>query len=285
MTDIFCNLLKASFAKKNFFILFFISICAYSSILQSNYFFADDAYRVFTYTKIDQGGHGRPLADIFYYILSAGTFMDMSPLSQILAIMLLIGSAFLTIKIFNNHTDDNKLFFSYILPLLFITFPLHHTIISYRFDSFSMAMAIYLPTAAFYINNTYNNKYSLSVSTLLLMLSAAFYQPMYPIYIVIFFIYIPHTILSKNFSNTLIIKNIKCIIYSAILYIPVFIYAKYFADKSFFMFTEHPHTAMHSQLISIRHFFDDIFTNMTNYIQTCYSYINLDILSILSVFI
>ncbi len=80
---------------KQLAVLVCLSLAGYWSILQSPLFYLDDALRVVTHTSINQGVHGRPIADWLYFLLSGGTFLDVSPLSQILALAFMLAGSLL----------------------------------------------------------------------------------------------------------------------------------------------------------------------------------------------
>lgn len=55
------------------------AVGAYWAILRSPLLFVDDVLRVYTQMSINQGVHGRPLADLVYQFLSNGLFVDIIP--------------------------------------------------------------------------------------------------------------------------------------------------------------------------------------------------------------
>ena len=231
---------------KQLAVLVCLSLAGYWSILQSPLFYLDDALRVVTHTSINQGVHGRPIADWLYFLLSGGTFLDVSPLSQILALAfmlagsLLIAHAFVPQKKASWHVAC--------FALLFVLLPLHYSVICFRYDSFGIGVAVFCAGAAFFLVRQGISLWRFLGASLLFLVTLSIYQPMCGIYFCACCMLLSHNILREKLS--LAIRRFSISIAASLcggfLYIPVYLHAKSAQLQPFYGLPNHPYTIAHS---------------------------------------
>lgn len=270
---------------KHFLVMLFLAIIAYASILRSPLFYTDDALRVFTHTSINQGVHGRPLADVIYSLLSAGLFVDISPLSQIFALSCLIASGMLVTHAFIDTANEEKAFTKW-LPLLFTVLPLHTALILYRYDSPSMCLAIFCSSLAFFVTYKKTTKLRMCFSGILLFAVLALYQPMIGTYMCICCIFFAHSIIREPFGKSINrgMQQIFSLIVGGILYIPVYVQARYASAYEFCGLPNHPYVFPNSKLLS-HNILQSTIQKLYVFTETADSYLGRDITSICIIFI
>jgi len=155
-------------------LLFFVGIALLYvyPIIHANFYFQDDLLRaLFGYTGWEHAG--RPLASIVQLLLSSAKpymLIDVAPLSQILAAILLALSAFQFNEYLKREYHKGIIFAS----ALIIVNPFFLNNLSYRYDSFSMALGLFLAVQAFCL--PLKNKLGSKSSIALLIASLSLYQ-------------------------------------------------------------------------------------------------------------
>ncbi|EPP0959104.1 glucosyltransferase domain-containing protein [Cronobacter turicensis] len=141
-------------------------------------YYADDIVRTisggFGWTEL-----GRPLSNLIFYIIgfSSGKIVDISPLPQIAAVMLLTLSAwYFSSSVYGKVSLAGVVFSS---PLLLNPFFLQN--LAYKYDSITMAAAIFITTMAFVIQKDNFRTHVLSAA--LLVASLCLYQPVVNVFI------------------------------------------------------------------------------------------------------
>jgi hypothetical protein len=155
-------------------LLFFsgIALLYVYPIIHANFYFQDDLLRVLQgYTGWEFAG--RPLAAIVQLLLSTAKpymLIDVAPLTQILAALLLALSAFQ----FNEYLKREHHKGLIIASALIIVNPFFLFNLSYRYDSFSMALGLFLAVQAFCL--PLKTKLGSKSSIALLIASMSLYQ-------------------------------------------------------------------------------------------------------------
>lgn len=177
------NLLK----KKENIVIFSCSLAYFTfcffTIFTSGYLYIDDRNRVinnFTGWR-DQG---RPLADIFFYFFKVnGVVVDITPIPQIISILLLSFSIVLLSEI----GSANKLRRAFCSLSIFTT-PFFMQNISYRFDNIIMSLAIFMAILSVFVLHKFNSTKAFFLSGVALFSVFGLYQPAVNIYLAIAFI-------------------------------------------------------------------------------------------------
>ncbi|MFT5116020.1 MAG: hypothetical protein ACI9H8_000280 [Lysobacterales bacterium] len=155
-------------------LLFFsgISLLFVYPIIHANFYFQDDLLRVlYGYTGWED--LGRPLATVVQLLLSAAKpymLIDVAPLTQISAALLLALSAFQ----FNEYLKREYHKGLIIAAALIIVNPFFLFNLSYRYDSFSMALGLFLAVQAFCL--PLRTRFGSKSSIVLLIASLSVYQ-------------------------------------------------------------------------------------------------------------
>ena len=127
---------------KAFLILFAVYAIGISGIIRANFYYADDNFRLFSGGK-GWSFFGRYLSDALSTFVHMGDFLpDVAPLSQLLAMLVLAGSAVLLLNILFERTEFSvwELAAAVMLGLN----PYFLECISYRFDSPYMAFSVFV---------------------------------------------------------------------------------------------------------------------------------------------
>lgn len=268
------------------------AVLAYWAILRSPLLFADDAVRVFTYMSINQGVHGRPFADLVYVLLSNGLFVDISPMTQIMALLAMAWAGMRLHYCFLNppagFVAGGVDVACCITALLFVVFPLHFSFISYRFDSLSFGLAMLCATSAFVMAARLPQPavsrrayvFSLLIPSLLLTLSLGLYQAMFGIYACCAVLFLAHCLLSDE-KWPEILRKAGSFLWTAclavLLYLPVYLHARHQAQSNFYGLGPHPHVNEHIKLSSITDFPFIFIHNITIFFKNFLEYAGWDV--------
>jgi hypothetical protein len=214
--------------KKAFICIFLISVLFCFSLIQANVLYIDDIRRVL---EDDPGweNDGRPLASLASITIELGKpLTDISPLPQILCLALYSLSSVYLGKVFG----VNNLVFLSLSGIAFVLNPFNLESFSYVFDSFTIGLAVFSSTAAFFIisigieqNLSRLQKIFVFFLSLLFLLSAlCLYQPATSIYIAAFTFYsllklIRDANIKESVSQFLIYLTI--LLFSLIAYTPI----------------------------------------------------------------
>lgn len=275
----------------SYFIVFFISLLAYWAILRSPLLYADDAVRVYTYLGINQGVHGRPLADMLYLFFTGGLFIDFSPFTQVIALMAMTWAGFLLSDVFYTALtlDENGINTKRCaIALMFTVFPLNFGLISYRFDALPFGVAVLCATGAFVkvakISLT-SPKVAVQylVPGVLLACSLALYQPMFGIYACCTVLYLCQMLLQNSTFHDVRKKFFTffaiCLV-GALLYLPAFFHLKYMLRFDHYGLGPHPYVIYFSKMPELLEFPKVIWNNIIHIFSTLKTYIGLDVPSI-----
>lgn len=179
-------------SKKYFALLVIIYLIGYASIIKANVYYMDDWVRALG------GGHWnqdkRYLSTILSKILHMGwRLSDISPLTQIIAVLFLSSSSILLVKIINGRLRFVPIIASACIGL----FPYFLENISFKFDSPYMAFSILSSIVPFL---WYRSKkiYFVAFSTLGVLATLLTYQAASGVYIIIFISIISKDFLQKN---------------------------------------------------------------------------------------
>lgn len=251
-----------------------IAMLFYMSILRSPLFFGDDALRVFTHTSINQGVHGRPLADLAYGVLSGGLFVDMSPLSQVLALAFMLMAGMLIARVFVPQATTEKHLARW-TPLFYVLLPLNFSIISYRYDSLGFALAIFFSSLAFFfIFHEGNRVARVIIAGICLWITLSTYQIMVCMYYCACFWGLAHFSFRESFIE--ILKKCYLIFFSTVIallsYLPIYIQAVKNASSPFCGLPNHPYVSQHAVILDKSIFFEGIKDNILLFMYTAKGY-------------
>lgn len=266
--------------KKNFFVSLFIVCVAYFSIFNSNLFYVDDGLRVFSHTSINQGIHGRPLADSIYSFFSGGLFVDVSPLSQIYSLCFILLSGYIITFIF--IPSQNKTPTTYLLIISFSLLPINSSLLCYRYDSLSMSFAMLCATLAFFLQHKKFSVIRLLSSIFCLWCVLASYQPMINIYFCCCcFLFVKYILQEK------VIHSIKTISYqiatticAGILYTPIFFHAEKKISLPFCGLPRHPYITHYNKVFDFDSILFKTIHQIQNYYTTIKNFLGTDIISL-----
>ena len=175
------------FKKKESILIFLCSLAYFTfsffTIFTSGYLYLDDRNRVinnFTGWR-DQG---RPLADALFYLFKVnGVVVDITPIPQIISIILLS----LSIVLLSEIGSSNK-YRKALCSLSIFTTPFFIQNISYRFDNVIMSLAIFMAIFSVFILYKFKSKKASFFSALALFSVFGLYQPAINIYLAVAFI-------------------------------------------------------------------------------------------------
>lgn len=264
---------------------------SYWAILRSPLLFVDDAIRVFTNMSINQGVHGRPFADVAYMLLSNGLFVDFSPMTQVLALAAITWAGIRVHDCFlkdAGSVGQGLIAPSYIIVLVFAVFPLHFSIISYRFDALSIGLALLCAALAF-VTAARPPQWrgplpavgiSIGISGALIALSLGLYQPMFGVYACCALFFIGHSLLrhdkpSLAFKKALSFLGAACL--GALFYLPVYLAAKQSVQSDFYGVGPHPYVSGHIQIVGFSALFQTVPHNILLFLQTICGYAGRDL--------
>lgn len=268
------NALAAKHAR-HFMLLLLLAIFAWWPILHSPMLFYDDALRVFTHTSINQGVHGRPFADYIYYIFSSGFFCDISPLSQISCLAMIILGGLFVVKAFQSISPARGSRFANWLPLLLALVPLQYSIIGFRFDSITFGFAILFACLAFFLTAAKQHFAWQFLAGIMIFCVFAIYQPMVAIYLCLCCFYMALACLSAAWKNVLSL-GMRCaaaLSTGCILYVPVYLHARRMAASPFCGLENHPYVASHSGLLPPNNLPGGVWDNICFFLRVAESYL------------
>lgn len=244
--------------------------------------FLDDALRVYTHTSINQGVHGRPLADYIYSFFSSGFYNDISPLSQISCIAMTILGGMFAVNVFYALLPEKNIPFATWLPLLLSLLPLQYSIVSFRHDSITFGFAILCACLAFWLVASKDGLKYAFLTGLLIFCVLAIYQPMLAIYLCLccFFLVPGCFTLSWRKIAGFICRSAIGLVTGCILYIPVYLHARRMAFSPFCGLENHPYVAGHSGILKGGNLLKGIIENIGLFLNTVGSYIGPNSVSI-----
>ena len=202
---------------KAFICVFLISLLSLLSLIQANVLYIDDITRVLSGNP-NWEPVGRPLSNLVTELIQLGKpLTDISPLSQILSVALYSVSSIYLGKVFR----VNNLVFLTLGGVAFVLNPFNLQNFSYVFDSFTMGLAVFSSTLAFFLISTAlekplssSQKFLLFALTLFLLISSlCLYQAATSIYIAAFTFYS----LLKLVKSETIKQSLKVFIFSTII--------------------------------------------------------------------
>lgn len=201
---------------KIFFSCFAIVIVAYIALLRSNYDFADDTKRIISGHK-SWVGASRYVSEILSVFLHTNFYLnDISPLSQLISIAVLVFAALVLCYSFNDQKFTVPALAS---CLLFTVSPYYFENLSYKFDSPYMALAMLFGILPFLFRKEKSAYICSSIVCLLLALTS--YQAANSIYIVLT-IYATLIMLLKNEEKkevlNFVITSIVCYIVALVIF-------------------------------------------------------------------
>lgn len=213
----FLAISKQFFMQKDFckyfifiYILYFIGY--FSLILNDAYYTGDEYSRGFLASNWDFGGWGRPLAEFLTQILNLSFYrkLELSPIPQLIALIFLSLGSMMIVKVVLKRLSFWGLVAS--LPLGLSPFFLEN--MSYKFDSFFMALALISPIFAFLFLKRKLTFFIISIISILISLNT--YQAANSVYIMMaIFIAFIHILEGKNYKE--ILKEIAILLLAFIL--------------------------------------------------------------------
>ncbi|MEG5919177.1 glucosyltransferase domain-containing protein [Enterobacter hormaechei] len=177
-----------SVSLKPLIIIFGLIFLCYYNVLSTNYYYIDDLGRSLEgYSGWSR--NGRPLADLFFYVISFGAPLpDISPLPQILGIALLSLGAYLTGKTYLGHSERvGGLSFLLCLPLAIS--PFYFENMSYKYDAFPMSLSVLCAMLPFVVRINGSIKF-LTACIISILFSLCLYQAALNIYIIFTMLYV-----------------------------------------------------------------------------------------------
>ncbi|RAY35473.1 hypothetical protein DP183_14525, partial [Enterobacter kobei] len=177
-----------SVSLKPIMIIFGLILLCYYNVLSTNYYYIDDLGRSLEgYSEWSR--NGRPLADLFFYVISFGAPLpDISPLPQILGIALLSLGAYLTGKTYLWQSEGVN-WLSFILCLPLAISPFYFENMSYKYDAFTMSLSVLCAMLPFVVRINGSVKF-LTASIASILLSLCLYQASLNIYIIYSMLYV-----------------------------------------------------------------------------------------------
>lgn len=177
-----------SVSLKPIMIIFGLILLCYYNVLSTNYYYIDDLGRSLEgYSEWSR--NGRPLADLFFYVISFGAPLpDISPLPQILGIALLSLGAYLTGKTYLWQSEGVN-WLSFILCLPLAISPFYFENMSYKYDAFTMSLSVLCAMLPFVVRINGSVKF-LTASIASILLSLCLYQASLNIYIIYTMLYV-----------------------------------------------------------------------------------------------
>lgn len=211
------SILLTEIEKKAFIYIFIISAISLFSLIQANVLYIDDIGRVLSGNTL-WAKDGRPLSSLATQLIQLGKpLTDISPLTQILSVALYSLSAIYLGKVFR----VNNLVFLSLGGIAFVLNPFNLQNFSYIFDSFTMGLAVFSSTIAFFMTSLFLEKklsnpdkfFLFSLILLLLIASLCLYQAATSIYIAAFTFYS----LLKLVRDEKLRESVKFFIFSIII--------------------------------------------------------------------
>lgn len=168
-------------------IIFGLLLFCYYNVLSTNYYYIDDLGRSLEgYSGWSR--NGRPLADLFFYVISFGAPLpDISPLPQLLAIASLSLGTYLTGKAFLGNSEGGFLSFLLCLPLALS--PFYFENMSYKYDAFPMSLSVLCAMLPFVVRINGTIKL-LAACVLSIVISLCLYQASLNIYVIYTMLYV-----------------------------------------------------------------------------------------------
>ncbi len=204
---------------------FFIVLYVLPIILTGRLYIDDLGRTLYGYSG--WGLNGRPLSDAIMQTMSlGGELLDLSPLNQILSVLLLcITLYYYTEKVFSGINFSGLL----ILCFLFISNPFYIENLSYRFDSLTMALSMVLLILPYTISG---RRYIIDLfSVLLIIASLSLYQASIGLFAILAVIEVVTNCTDKSNKDValIIIKRVLQLIISFAIY-KTFISAHFVKD-------------------------------------------------------
>lgn len=265
-----------------FGVLLLLACVAYWTMFSSRMPYCDDALRIYTHTSINQGVHGRPLADVVYGLLTGGLFTDAAPISQILAIACLLGAGFVVARVFVGAAPESvaarRLY--WLGPLFFTLLPLNLFILNFHFDSIGMALALFCAVGAFGLLAMENNFWRVILASILMWCSLAMYQPMTGSYFVCAGTWLGALCLNERLREILrkMFYLALAPLFGALAYLPVYFQARANADMPFCGLPNHVYAQSHARSIK-DDFFGLLGQNIDGFLQAAQIYARPNVLT------
>jgi len=174
-------------ATRPFVVIFCLILLFFYNILTTNYYYIDDLGRSLEgYSGWSR--NGRPLADLFFYVISFGSPLpDISPIPQVLGIASLSLGIYLTGKTYLGKYNRSFLVYLLCLPIALSPFYLEN--MSYKYDAFPMSLSVLCAMLPFVINIKGKTALFL-ICVVSLLVSLSLYQASMNIYIIYTILYV-----------------------------------------------------------------------------------------------
>lgn len=209
------SLIKAENFFKHLLILFLIIFVSYFAIIRADYDFFDDMKRIISGHK-SWVGASRYVSEALSVFLHTNFYLnDISPLSQIIAMLVLAFSAYVLAY---SASDGKITILILIASVLFAICPFYIENISFKFDSPYMALAIFFAILPFLFKNDEKSYASVSVISLIFMMTS--YQAANSVYIVLAIFFTLKALLNgDDFKSAIRFAVLSIICYAASLII------------------------------------------------------------------
>lgn len=248
-----------------------LACAAYFALFISPHWYFDDALRVYTHTSINQGVHGRPLADVVYGFLSGGMFMDFSPLSQIWALAFLLLAGVLVTRSFAAFAGVENNFALRWAPLFFTIQPLFYSILAFRFDSLTISLAALCAAGAFYVLALPSRFWAVFFAAIGLWCALCLYQPCVAIFYVCLAAFFSRTSLETGRQGIAggLLRAFGASILAGFAYLPIYFQAMRNARRPFCGLPLHPYVVEHMRLDS---HLGQLWQGVIDFVKTLWSY-------------
>ena len=209
------SLIKNENFFKQFLILFLIIFVSYFAIIRADYDFFDDMKRIISGHK-SWVGASRYVSEVLSVFLHTNFYLnDISPLSQIIAMMVLAVSAYVLAY---SAIQGKITIIILIASVLFAICPFYIENISYKFDSPYMALAMFFAILPFLFKDDEKTFASISVISLIFMMTS--YQAANSVYIVLAIFFTLKALLNgDDFKSAIRFAVLSIICYAASLII------------------------------------------------------------------
>lgn len=240
-------------SKKYFIYLIIIYLIGYASILRADVYYIDDFWRS-TSGASNWDDASRHLSNVFSKVLHMGwKLSDVSPLTQLIAIVILSTSSILLVKIINK-----KLSFMSILASVSIgLFPYFLQSISYKFDSPYMAFSVLSSIFPFLWYQS-KKRYFITFSILGVLGTLLTYQSANGVYLIVFTALLTKDFFLQNITLKEGCKKYALIIFNYMIALLLFRYL--------FMINETDHGYAASNTLPVSDLLMGIWDNLKKYI-------------------